>query len=544
MSQISYNDLKRACIDALQLQSPVYETGTTGSAKTCQSLSNLAIAAINEHGPSLEPNNQLPKGSPHSGHDFVVKEDDVGSIKKIFQRVPLYNVLQSFVQYPLEPGGRPVGHNTEYEMSKFVTSSDEGTKVVDHILIFLKLYCLNRYKGNKYIFDKIRALDIIGAWSLCSINTASDKMVGIPITARRRSAEIICFLNFKNPCLNGEVTEIMDRAVEEKWFLERDWAMKDHPTDTDTTSMTTALASIGQVFEQLAGRHTKYVLPEGTPCLLTGVYGFQYVATWDSVNKKLLWSKNLAGSQLQQAVNLDTARRDDATVENIFDYFFNGIWQGMQNAIRSWENPIVEIPSSPSLGKVVRSALLRCIPVWLQFRFVSSVLLPDMKEPFLVHANGFRLPCGTLSLNLQLRSLGNSCFIWTDEERGVVFKDYFEPESFHRELNFYHRLSQARVPWIPTLLGHISTRTKTGIFLSFEGKPVEQEAWEEVTPHLESWVAELHRLGIHHHDIAQRNVLKGPAGQFTLIDFDNAVASDECPFTPCPDLYLKSLHDY
>ncbi|KAF9036193.1 hypothetical protein BJ165DRAFT_1597859 [Panaeolus papilionaceus] len=182
----------------------------------------------------------------------------------------------------------PLGRISVYEiLSNFVNKEPEaGDRPMD-----------NGTEG-----DKIK---IFEAPHPSPANTTPDKIIDIPITERHRTAEVVCVLEFKKPSLSGKITRII--AVEEGWRLERDWAKE--------------------------------------ACLVTSIYGFQYLATWDSISRELLWSKNMAGPRLRQAANVDAARLDEATIDNIFDFFFNGILQGAFELLL--ENP----PENSNISK-------------------------------------------------------------------------------------------------------------------------------------------------------------------------------------------------
>jgi serine/threonine protein kinase len=50
-------------------------------------------------------------------------------------------------------------------------------------------------------------------------------------------------------------------------------------------------------------------------------------------------------------------------------------------------------------------------------------------------------------------------------------------------------------------------------------------------------VKQLHRRGIHHHDLRKENILVDSHGILSIIDFDNSVFGEEC-MSWCPDLEL------
>jgi predicted Ser/Thr protein kinase len=127
--------------------------------------------------------------------------------------------------------------------------------------------------------------------------------------------------------------------------------------------------------------------------------------------------------------------------------------------------------------------------------------------------------------------------MWVDRQLGVVFKQFCDEASFHREVGFLKRLEG--FPCAPKVLGTTSQDQIWGVFMRHEGHPV-TGGWEEVRDFIEMCIRELHIMGIHHHDVAQRNVLQRPDRLFVLIDFDNVVDAKDCLDDECPDKYPET----
>ena len=121
-----------------------------------------------------------------------------------------------------------------------------------------------------------------------------------------------------------------------------------------------------------------------------------------------------------------------------------------------------------------------------------------------------------------------------DPSQGLVFKQFHEEEAFEREILFLPRL--AGFPWDLKVLGTMSHNGVWGVFMPDEGRPVRQ-GWSEVGQFVLMCMQQLHMMGIHHHDIAPRNVLRRRDGSLVLIDYANAVNSRECTDGDCPDEY-------
>ena len=131
---------------------------------------------------------------------------------------------------------------------------------------------------------------------------------------------------------------------------------------------------------------------------------------------------------------------------------------------------------------------------------------------------------------------GNNALIWVDRSQEIVFKQFDDEVLFKREAGFLRRL--AVLPWIPKVLGTASCDDIWGIFMRHEGPPV-GGAWEEVEVFVGMCVRELHVRGVHHHDIAPRNILRRRDGSLVLIDFEQAVDVEDCK-DRCPDDYPEN----
>jgi len=134
---------------------------------------------------------------------------------------------------------------------------------------------------------------------------------------------------------------------------------------------------------------------------------------------------------------------------------------------------------------------------------------------------------------------GSEAVVWEDRDQGVLFKQFFDEEIFRNEVQFYNRLKG--IGWVPTLLGTVSERHRWGIFLTFEGQRLEEEEWNDPSSldYVKGRVIELHKLGIHHHDLAPRNVLRRPNGTLVITDFGLAMNADDCcEGEGCPDFVV------
>ncbi|KAF9044948.1 hypothetical protein BJ165DRAFT_124221 [Panaeolus papilionaceus] len=285
-------------------------------------------------------------------------------------------------------------------------------------------------------------------------------------------------------------------------------------------------------FEQLAGPQRGYKCPEDTRLLLTSVYGFYYEVTYCKQTKELLWSQNLPSENLRKAATEESLRSDPSVNEEILDFFFNTLFEDLKKAIARWRNPtLIPVPTATA-----ESMTPNLLPTLHTIR-LTPVVLSNVMDPLTDDTNWPRVPTGPLCLNLQLLWVGNNA-VWEDIEKGIVFKQYFTANGYNSELGFYRRLGG--LSWIPTMLGTVSTSGRWGIFTSFAGRQVYDDG-EEAVPTIKGWVTVLHSLGIHNHDIAPRNVLKGSNGLLTLVDFDRAVESAQCDLSECPDL---EFHNY
>lgn len=142
--------------------------------------------------------------------------------------------------------------------------------------------------------------------------------------------------------------------------------------------------------------------------------------------------------------------------------------------------------------------------------------------------------------SITLKSVGSNALVWVDEDMGVIFKQFPDFGKYEREFKFYKKLGWR--PWLSTVLGIGRTDKTRGIYLTYEGNPVSHDEWDEVGPHLTFWLSELHATGIHHHDMAPRNILRRVNGTLVLIDFENAVEENDCDLgDDCPDKCVQEL---
>lgn len=138
-------------------------------------------------------------------------------------------------------------------------------------------------------------------------------------------------------------------------------------------------------------------------------------------------------------------------------------------------------------------------------------------------------------LDMRLFHQGSKAWVWMDHKQGIVMKRCFSPEVWMKEWKIGQGLQD--LPWIVRILGRSSESHRQVIFMVYEGEPVSDDEWEELEPILRSWVRILHSRGVHHHDIAARNVLRSPDGKLTLIDFG---LTAECQGgEDCPDINLE-----
>ncbi|KAF9058022.1 hypothetical protein BJ165DRAFT_1521346 [Panaeolus papilionaceus] len=438
------------------------------------------------------------------------------------------------------------------------------------ILDFLRLYFIGQLLDSagedvmnqfKSVVDNIVNVDICDSPHRYSQSAAEFnlKIVGVRRVARdellrrRRICEeydVVTFIDFKKWSLASytgsgsvSVTELIDAAAtEERRLLQGEWLAKSLGSDSESsTMMKTAHATVAQAFEPLAGFREEYKLPKGARVIVTGIYGHHYEASFNQQEKTLQWSTNLASQRLRDAATNNEYRNTIGVNEDILDLFFNALFDDLAKAIERWKNPTpapdsttsAESSLTLSLFKTVRTMLPGSfVPLGMTFR-LTSVVLSDVMDPLSVETSWPRLPIGPLYLDLKLLWAENNV-VWEDTERGIIFKQYSTADQYNNELGFYRRL--AHLSWIPTMLGTVSTVGRWGIFTSFAGRPIQEDEWKEAVPALKHWVKELHTLGIHHHDLACRNVLKGPDGSFTIIDFDTAVESAQCDLSECPDL--------
>ena len=129
---------------------------------------------------------------------------------------------------------------------------------------------------------------------------------------------------------------------------------------------------------------------------------------------------------------------------------------------------------------------------------------------------------------------GRESVVIIDDQRGLVMKLCASEEAFGRELWAYEKLKEK--PWVPRVLGTVAEREI--LFLSLEGREVSDEEWEtdHVQRFLRKCIREMHQLGLHHHDLAPRNITIRD-NQLFIIDFEMSVTSQECNGAPhCPDV--------
>lgn len=69
-----------------------------------------------------------------------------------------------------------------------------------------------------------------------------------------------------------------------------------------------------------------------------------------------------------------------------------------------------------------------------------------------------------------------------------------------------------------------------------EGTPVDGD-WADFEGFVRNCMQELQIMGIHHHDLAPRNILRRADGSLVLIDFGNAMDARLCNEEDCPDFW-------
>ena len=117
-----------------------------------------------------------------------------------------------------------------------------------------------------------------------------------------------------------------------------------------------------------------------------------------------------------------------------------------------------------------------------------------------------------------------------------MLKQYFQEREFRRELGFLKRL--AGLDWAPNVLGTTSgLHGIYGIFMMYEGVELSLSvSFQDVSHFINRCKKELHVRGIHHHDLARRNILQRPDGSLVIIDYELAVDAAECVGgAQCPD---------
>ncbi|KAJ6464235.1 hypothetical protein DFH09DRAFT_1382240, partial [Mycena vulgaris] len=116
---------------------------------------------------------------------------------------------------------------------------------------------------------------------------------------------------------------------------------------------------------------------------------------------------------------------------------------------------------------------------------------------------------------------GASGVVWRSLAGSHVVKVFNNRDLALHEANI---LEHARNLPVPTLQGVVEGERETGLVMSYEGTPIGDlnRATPEQKHQLLCALTSLHARGIHHHDLRGSNVLVGPQGAVTLIDFDRA----------------------
>ncbi|KAF8146130.1 hypothetical protein K438DRAFT_1870417 [Mycena galopus ATCC 62051] len=131
---------------------------------------------------------------------------------------------------------------------------------------------------------------------------------------------------------------------------------------------------------------------------------------------------------------------------------------------------------------------------------------------------------------------GASGVVWRSLSGSQVVKVFNDRERALREVN---ALDHARNLRVPALQGVVEEGHEIGVIMSYEGIPL--GALDRATlgqrRQLLDTLKSLHARGIHHHDIRGSNVLVGPQGAVTLIDFDRAELDAKC--VCCSDMVLR-----
>ncbi|KAF9034560.1 hypothetical protein BJ165DRAFT_1533992 [Panaeolus papilionaceus] len=560
---LTWERLRSSLVNDMKKNHPTYEPGHTKTAHSCRTASNMAEQAISNNLDICLASLSSPVASQsgtlaiHYDHSKDSKLDEVKIEHLPFREhfrttMQVVNSLEDVANLPLRQW---MDDGVEATTQDWICSPP--TRPLYHILRFLQLYFIRELISagvavNSNAIDSICQIQIYDAPHPSSSQCSMDKIIGV---RRHEKWDVVTLIEFKRWSLaisppGRSVIDIIDDAVaDETSFHKWKTFLEHHANCRRKKSSETAHATVAQAFEQLCNDAQRYILSPGARLLLTGVYGHQHHVVYDRTERKLLWSENLASESLKVAATNEELRKSPEVNKDILDYFFNALFKDMQQAIDRWRNATPKPDSSahamsfttPLLLKSVRTMLPGFYAPFLVMAFhLTFSVRSDVMNPLHVETSWPRLPMIPLYLNLRVHWIGNSV-VWRDTETDVVFKQFFTADQYKRELGFYRRL--AHLPWIPTVLGTVSTAGRWGIFTLFAGRPIQEDEWEEVVPALECWVKELHRLGIHHHDLACRNVLKGPNGSLTLIDFDSAVESGQCNLLECPDLDVDTPLD-
>ncbi|KAF7334847.1 hypothetical protein MSAN_02361000 [Mycena sanguinolenta] len=131
---------------------------------------------------------------------------------------------------------------------------------------------------------------------------------------------------------------------------------------------------------------------------------------------------------------------------------------------------------------------------------------------------------------------GASGVVWRSLSGSQVVKMFHDRD---RALHEVKVLEHARDLRVPTLQGVVEDGVEIGVIMSYEGIPLGglNRATFEQRRQLLDILKSLHARGIHHHDIRGSNILVGPQGAITLIDFDRAELDAKC--VRCSDIALK-----
>ncbi|KAJ7204046.1 hypothetical protein GGX14DRAFT_398355 [Mycena pura] len=131
---------------------------------------------------------------------------------------------------------------------------------------------------------------------------------------------------------------------------------------------------------------------------------------------------------------------------------------------------------------------------------------------------------------------GASGVVWRSLSGSRVVKIFNKRETALREAKI---LEQARDLPVPTLQGVVEGGSEFGAVMSYEGTPIGDldRATLGQRHQLLRALKSLHARGIHHHDIRGSNVLVGPRGTVTIIDFDRAELDSKC--LACSDTVLR-----